>query len=266
MTKFRVCIAGRNHERFTEKCLTSVLSQEGDFTIDWTDDASFTPEAYVLARQLLGDNPYHDFRRIPERRGGLANLRASIMRTDDDAVDVLLGGDDELKPGAFARIAKEYEDPECWCTYGQLENTEGPEHYRAYEWVKGSDPRDQQFLWAPFTVRAKLAKKVLEEDLQMNGSFFMSSGDVALNIPIIEMAGHDRTRWIPDAWYTRRLHAGNDHNVDGRFQDFCAWMALCKPRYARLTSIDDAPIRTPHLLRNSIIFTPQHGRGHYVAY
>jgi hypothetical protein len=269
MASFRVCVAGRNHSAFTEECVTSILCQEGaDFVIDWTDDASTEKVSAMFlaagAVAKMGGHGHHLERR-PDRRGGLANLWHAIRRAHDDDVCVLVGGDDWLEPGALERVAREYEDPECWLTYGQMKNTLGPEHFRAYPW-NGKDPREQTFLWAPLTVRAKLVKKICEDDLKMAGWFFLSGGDVALNIPLVEMAGPERSRFIAEPWYNRRIHAGNDHNVDRRFQDFCGWRALCKPRYARLPSLEDAPIRTPHLLRSSIIFTPQHAMGHAVDY
>lgn len=264
MTTFRICVAGRNHEEFTEQCIASVLAQKGDFILDWTDDASRTDAAYQIAERMLRAER-HIITRRPWRHFAMFNLWRAMHRAEDDEVCVLLGGDDWLDPWALERIAKEYEDPTCWCTYGQLHNDVGPASFCSYEW-DGTDPRMQAFLWAPFTMRAKLAKKVVEDDLLLNGSFFQTSGDVALNIPIIEMAGHDRSRFIPDAWYNRHIHAGNDHNVNGRFQDFCSWEAMMKPRYSRLETMDDAPVRTPHTDGNSIIFTPKYLRGHFVAY
>lgn len=269
MTTFRVCVAGRNHAEFTEQCIASVLAQKGDFILDWTDDNSPTDDAYALAVRMLehcpSDRDRHVLTRTTWRRGAMQNLWRAMNRAEDHEVCVILGGDDWLDPWALERIAKEYEDPECWCTYGQLHNDVGPESFCSYEW-DGTDPRMQAFLWAPFSARAKLVKKVNEADLLLGGSFFMTSGDVALNIPIVEMAGHDRARWIPDAWYNRHIHAGNDHNVNGRFQDYCSWEALMKPRYSRLETMDDAPVRTFHTDGNSIIFTPKHTRGHFVAY
>lgn len=269
MTTFRVCIAGRNHEAYTEQCIESVLGQEGDVVIDWTDDASNTSDAIAIAAKTVEHTyraPKEEHRLMANlgRLGGIENLWRAALRAKEDDVCVILGGDDWLEPGAIARIAKEYEDPECWMTYGTYRNDDGSPPVCS-KW-DGSDPRDLMFLWAPLTVRGALIRKVLEDDLKIGGWFLPSSGDVGLTLPLVEMAGPERCRYIEDIWFVRRMHAQNDHALDRRLQDFCSWMAYAKPRYSKLASLEDAPVRTPHLLRRSMLFAPQYMHGMNVAY
>jgi hypothetical protein len=264
MTHFRICIGGRNHEAFTEQCLASALAQGPHVTVDWTDDASDTPAAFQIASRMLLDRDHRYEQRV-ERRGGLANLWHAIGRASDDDVCVLLGGDDWLEPRALERVAKEYEDPACWLTYGSYANTDPNVPVFCEPW-DGSDPRPHDFIWMPLTCRAWLAKKILEEDLKIAGWWQWTAGDVALNVPMIEMAGPEHVRFIEDVWYTRRIHPQNDGTVDRRLQDYCYWVSYGRPRYGRLASKDDAPVRTPHKLGYSILFSPDQPFGMGVAY
>jgi glycosyltransferase involved in cell wall biosynthesis len=292
----RICIAGRNHAAFVEECLASVLAQRVELSVDWTDDASDTPEAAEIAHRMLrlsfsgrglfredarvrlGVLPYatsqcdeagreyrgfHRVERRHERRGGLANLWHAIQRAAEDDVCVLMGGDDWLEPGGLARVAKAYEDPETWLTYGSYQNArprgrprEGPDPVPpCREWT-GCDIRPYDFLWMPLTCRTWLAKKVLVEDLKIAGWWQWSGGDVALNVPMVEMAGPAHARFIPDVWYTRRLHADNDTAIDANLQYYCNWISYGRPRYSRLASREDAPVRTPHRVNYSLLFSP----------
>ena len=105
------------------------------------------------------------------------------------------------------------------------------------------DARNHDFVWCnPLTWRAPLGKKIRKQDLCFaDGTFFPSSGDVALTIPMVEMAGLERVRCIEDVIYFYSLHDGNDGTVDKRLQDFCGWYARSKPRYHRLERLEDAP-------------------------
>jgi hypothetical protein len=255
MTHFRVCIAGRNHAAFTEACIISVLQQrEVDLTVDWTDDASDTPEAFQIASRLLLSKD-HRYARQSHRVGGLANIWFALQRAADDDVCVILGGDDRLEPGALSRVLREYEDPACWLTYGSYRNTDPNIPAFTGRW-EGEDVRPHDFIWMPLTCKAWLAKKVLEEDLKIAGWWQWSSGDVALNVPMVEMAGVAHARHIADVWYTRTIHQGNDTSVDRWLQDYCNFYSYGRPRYSALASRDDTPVRTPHELPFSIIFKP----------
>lgn len=293
MIRFYVCIIGRNLEHaWVEKNIRSVLEQETvdialdlrpgrpirsvvtgpvfgkepyQLTIDWTDDASDNARHSGLyrARAMLEKDASvtepngHLWTENRVRMGGLHNFYRAIHRAADDDVIVLLGGDDWIDPGSLERVAKLYEDPECWLTYGTWKNDNGKPTHQSFEW-DGCELRDQfhEFLWMPFTCRAWLAKKVREEDLKMGGNFFPSSGDVALNIPIVEMAGPEHARWIEEPWYNRRIHEQNDTSVDAALQYFCSWKAYAKPRYSRILGRNDEPTRTAHTMNYGLAFKP----------
>ena len=145
-------------------------------------------------------------------------------------------------PQALTRIAQEYADPNVWLTYGQ-QWPFGGQSVRARVMDSDKDARNHDFVWCnPLTWRAPLGKKIRKQDFCFaDGTFFPSSGDVALTIPMIEMAGLERIRCIEDVIYFYNLHDQNDGTVDKRLQDFCGWYARSKPRYHRLERLEDAP-------------------------
>ena len=258
--KFRAIITCRNAEQWVEKCLRSVLEQQGghDILIDFTDDASTdgTTEraeaAFFMEERAKNEIQFtssHDVlsrdRKLTvnsRRFGALENIWHAIQRSQDDEVCILIGGDDWLSSSeALSRIAREYESGDVWLTYGQ-QWPFGGQSVRARV-MDRPDARNHDFVWCnPLTWRAPLGKKIRKQDLCFaDGTFFPSSGDVALTIPMVEMAGLERIRCIEDVIYFYNLHDGNDGTVDKRLQDFCGWYARSKPRYHRLERLEDAP-------------------------
>ena len=240
--KFRAIITCRNAEQWVEKCLRSVLEQQGghEIRIDFTDDAS-TDRTAVLAKSLVRDATDYWTART-KRLGALENIWHALQRSQDDEVCILIGGDDWLSSSeALSRIAREYESGDVWLTYGQ-QWPFGGQSVRARV-MDRPDARNHDFVWCnPLTWRAPLGKKIRKQDLCFaDGTFFPSSGDVALTIPMVEMAGLERVRCIEDVIYFYSLHDGNDGTVDKRLQDFCGWYARSKPRYHRLERLEDAP-------------------------
>lgn len=267
--RFRVIAAGRNHAEFTEECARSVVQQmvRADVVCDWTDDASDTPEAYEIAKRVLGidrakvsfSSQEHFAVRRAERVGGLCNWYRAVQRATDDDILVFIGGDDRIEPGALARIRREYEeDRQCWATYGSMRNIPDGRVTNVCEpWEPPYATRPpKSFMWVAFTCRAFLAKKILERDLKLAGSFFMSSGDAAFTTPIVEMAGPEHLRLIKDEWYVRRIQPQNDGWVDPGYQHYCTMRAYMKPRYSRLASPEDTPTRSPHCLPYGLVVMP----------
>lgn len=258
--RFRVIVTGRNCAAYIPQCIASLGAQSGvDMVIDWTDDGS-TDDSAELAHDLLPNGSH--IRLNSRRLGAAANIAAAIVRSVPGEVCVLVGADDYLaRNSSLRRIAQEYEDPDCWVTYGQQWPTEG-RTVRGRP-MESDDPRNMDMIFvSPFTWRAELGRNVRPEHLQMNGQWLPSSFDVALAMPVVEMAGgRAHTRFIPDVLYMYRVHPTNDGAVDKRAQDFCAWYARSHPRYLPLAHLD-APVEIESAdvcpLKYGILFAP-HG-------
>jgi glycosyltransferase involved in cell wall biosynthesis len=260
MTTIHVCVTGRNCGEHVKTTLRSILEQRGrgegfDLEVEFTNDAS-DDDTLERADSLDYLNLLVQSNHV--RFGGLANWYEMIHNASDDDVLFFAGADgDVVKEGALERVARLYDDPETWCTYGTYENSDGSLSHVPFEW-DGRDVRDElhEFVWSPLTCRAWLAKKVLEEDLKVAGYFQWSAGDTALYVPIIEMAGPEHARFISEPWYVRRVHEGNDTTVDAALQYFCGWRSYGRPRYSRLRGRDDVPTRSAHKMKYGLIFHP----------
>ena len=258
MIPVHVIIVGRNHGAFTRECLESVVKQDyGDFHVTWVDDASDDDEAIEIACELL-DEP-HKIVVNQHRVGGVLNAYNAMVSTPQGEIVFIIGGDDYLtRDDALTIVAAEYEDPECWFTHGASWFI-GPNGKAGTFAAKAlhDDFRSHPFFWLPASWRSELSHKIDPEDLKIGGWWIQSGGDVAMLTPILEMCGLSRLRYIQETIYFYRAHDNNEGRIDTRYQEFCGWIARCKPKYSRLASLDDVPVRTEHVMPHGITFTPQ---------
>jgi hypothetical protein len=261
--RLRLIIIGRNTREFIDELFESIGKQRGgdDVFVDWTDDAS-DDRSFERAQSWLRNPEFMpddiELLKNKTRMGGCHNVWRAIQRSDPDRdVCMPIGGDDKLKEGALERLWNVYQNPEVWCTYGNFENSDGRITNKICEWPAPYATRPpKEFIFAPFTFRAWLGQKLCERDLLLAGSFFPASADTAMNIPIVEMAGPERAKFIEEKWYWRRIHPGNDGWVDPLHQHYCTYRANQKPKYGRIGSRDEVPTRSGHVLPYGMIIMP----------
>jgi glycosyltransferase involved in cell wall biosynthesis len=115
VTHFAVVVTGWNCVDVAGACCDSIESQVGDFTREaiYYDDGSDDGTSELLAG--MGVRTYR-----ATSNDGAARARFEAIRTVTrrDAVVVLVDMDDALEPGALARVALEYQDPDVWMTFG----------------------------------------------------------------------------------------------------------------------------------------------------
>ena len=85
----------------------------------------------------------------------------------------------------------------------------------------------------------KLFRLIKEEDLKdENGEYLHAANDVAIGIPILEMA-HMRTGYVPEISYFYNMNTGlNNHRVRLREQKNNDKKIRKKPKYNPLPSLD----------------------------
>lgn len=154
------------------------------------------------------------------RRKALHNIYEMVHNVSDpETVVVLYDGDDYLStPHVLERVAQEYADPATWLTYGQYlnipaqtigncrplpEDVASTNNFRKYPWIT-SHLR---------TFKAWLFNAIALEDLLYQGSFYDMAWDVAF-LPMLEMAGRQHIRFIPDILYLYRHHDRNDYALN----------------------------------------------------
>ena len=111
---------------------------------------------------------------------------------------VHLDGDDELTPGALARVAHFYQRQDVWLTYGSfvrqdgvLDHTWGPQFGRRYA---GSPPRRSPWRATHLrTFRAGLIQRVPLNHMidSRTGKLVDACGDLATMWPMLELAGEN---------------------------------------------------------------------------
>lgn len=151
-----------------------------------------------------------------------------------------LDGDDKFAhERALETLQAAYRDPEVWATYGNYVSDQGsvcrPMDSRGFREsiIHGG------WCWShPRTFRAHLIPHLKEEDMKdSQGEWYSSAPDVAIFLPILEMAGKPRVRFIdcPLVWY--RIHENNEHASRERLQDQvrCAVELFHKKPYEPIT-------------------------------
>lgn len=135
---------------------------------------------------------------------------------------VHLDGDDFfLRRDALEIIARSYQNPNTWATYGNYVSTQGsvcrPMDNRSFREsiVNGGWP------WShPRTFRAHLIPHLKESDMKdQQGAWYSSAPDVAVFLPILELCGQSRVEFIKEILLYYRIHANNEHSSSVKLQD-----------------------------------------------
>jgi glycosyltransferase involved in cell wall biosynthesis len=216
-----IVIPSYNNAVWYQRNLDTLFSQHySRYRVIYIDDCS-SDGTFQLVKEYIERNGQQHRTIIihnTERRGALANHYKAIHMCEDNEIIVQYDGDDFWKHDqALARINQAYEDPHVWLTYGQYElyppnDRQGDSRvmpsfvikrngYREYDWVTS----------APRTFYAWLGKRVALESLLHHGQFFLTTCDLALMFPMLEMAA-GRISFIPDILYLYNQTPQNDCN------------------------------------------------------
>lgn len=200
-------------EEFIGPCLASLRMQthpdwQALVTIDRRGDRT-----YERALDAAGGDDRIVITRNRQRLYPMENIVRAIRRSraEPEDVIVILDGDDWLiTDRALERIAAEYEDADCWMTYGSwISNVEGhPGRWPAY--ADGADFRSERWLGTAVRTWKKWLFDVIDgDDLRdRQGRYFRVTEDLACMFPMLEMATTRRARHIaePLMLYNRLSH------------------------------------------------------------
>lgn len=223
MNKIKIIIPFYNPGDFLEACVNSVLTQNYDnYEVLFINDSStdgaaekFIP-GKILKTDEVGDVSWVDSHPILSktkcknifewktsiRMTALKNIHSGVMgfATDPNDIVVLLDGDDWLlNKNSLSYINEFYEkNPDCWMMYGSSQWTDGrPCCARPYT----EDDYKLGLRKVPFkvshirTFRAGLYHSIAKQDpdfkcmLNGSGEFYRMTYDVAMFLPMLEMAG-----------------------------------------------------------------------------
>ena len=152
-------------------CKSSVAAQlDVDFEHIYVEAADQHP------RKTVAQNVYEAVAKLPAHR--------TVAWVD---------GDDWLShPLALAHVRKIYEvHPEAWVVYGQFMTSSGQKGFAAP--YPSADFRREPWLATHLkTFKAGLLQRVRPEDLQLDGVWLDRAVDIAIMLPMLEMAGPQR--------------------------------------------------------------------------
>ena len=238
---FALVIVGYNNGAFVEKTLKSLFSQVySNYRIIYVDDAS-TDGSFSLVKDLVDSSSAKDsvsLIRNSERLGELASLTQAIQGCADEEIVVWVGGQDWLAhEWVLHRLNAYYANPDLWLTFGQYREFPGYKLGMSAPFDRG-EWEEKGARGAAFTAYhlktfyAALLKQIDPADLMYQGSFLSSAIDMAVMIPLLELAqGH--FQYIPEIIYIASQKAPEEPELFLRSQRYIRSLAA----YTPLTSV-----------------------------
>lgn len=247
--RFVIVIPAYNAKAFYIKNLTSVLEQEySRFRVIYIDDCSTDGTSEFVENYIKSFPPACSFelRTNGCNKGALANLYEAIWSCENDEIIITLDGDDWLAHNRVLQILNDaYSSKETWLTYGQYITY--PMYHRGHcspipETVltgKSNTPL-RAHPWVTSHLRTfytALFKKIRSEDLLWEGEYARVSWDIAMMLPMLEIA-QERVQFIPDILHIYNDdHPLNDHHVRFKQQQQAEIYFRSLPSYPRASML-----------------------------
>ncbi len=249
---FVVVVPSYNNEKWIKKNLSSILEQRYDnFRIIYINDAS-TDGTGLAAEKFFKEHvlsiPY-DLWNNSRNLGASENIYQAVMSCENDEIIVMVDGDDWLAHDhVLERLNEVYADPDVWMTCGNHLQ------YIPYTFIKadaaGEIPKEilesnslRAYVQIKYplshlkTFYTALFKKVKFEDFQIDGHFFDCTSDVAMMVPMAEMAG-PHYRHIRDILYIyNHVSPLNDDKILYDRQQECLKNICSRPPYQQLANL-----------------------------
>lgn len=242
-TNFKVIIPVFNSQNWINLCIQSLLDQTYK---NWEsiiiDDASVDFTMNQI-KEVLGSSVSKNKFKIMKRTvnvGAMENIfyGANKLCTNDEDIIILLDGDDWLASNdVLEYLDKIYSETGCWLTYGQFQ-------YKSSGMIGTSQPildtenyRSNIYCSSHLrTFKFKIWKRIKEEDLKdSSGKFYSMAWDMAIMIPLIEMCGLERIKFIEKIMYIYNdENPINDHKKNQLLQITSDIEIRRKPSYQKV--------------------------------
>ena len=235
-----------NPGEFLEQCVSSAISQKYDnykmiFIDDCSTDGSFDKLPHDDDRAIIIRNE--------TRKTALENLHNAIMNCcEPEDIVVILDGDDWLSSKKVLQyIDKQYNSLDCWIMYGSASWTDGRNCFSSeYTEEDFKDLRKAPFRVSHLrTFKAGLYHKIKEQDSDFSclkdskGEFYKMTYDVAMMLPLLEMAGKEKVVHNKSILYIyNRENPISDDKVNQQLQWSIHAEILKKPKFKTLESYE----------------------------
>jgi glycosyltransferase involved in cell wall biosynthesis len=245
---FHVVIPTYNNEKWCIQNLESVLRQNYPaFRITIINDTSTDKTGPLLERYIARNKLSHKVRLVHNRgrSGMLANIYNAVRKMNPRSIVVTVDGDDTLRgTDVFTILKNVYKDQNVWMTYGSwVSDPPGARacNCRAFPEKIVQENRFRQHGYISSQLRtfyAKLFQKINKKDLQHNGKFFMTAGDVAFMIPMLEMASKGHFYYVKDVLYAYNMQNPiSDFRVCAKERTQCSKQIRSKRPYKPLKTL-----------------------------
>ena len=239
---FRIVIVGWNVGNYIERCIKSVIDQD---CTDWTACIVLDPspdDSFNKACEISKDD--HRIKVIlnSEQMFATANIIRSIAEqpNEDEDIIITIDGDDWLSGNDTLTILKSYytKQPNLLVTHGSWVSYPNPSAntnnspYSIDDWHKGI----RRVNWRASHLRTfkyKVWKHVDKDDLIGPDNLYARvAWDLAIMYPMLEMAGCERVKFIPEILYVYNQESPyNDGKMRLREQMLFADFFAAKPPY-----------------------------------
>ena len=157
---------------------------------------------------------------------------------DDEDICITLDGDDWLASSEVLRdVIGYYEDGNTLMTCGNFVHYHAPEQYSpGFTYKPEPFNHLRNLRWTSThlrTFKAHMFRKIKKEHLiAPSGNFWETCGDLAFMIPMLDMAGEDRVKYVQDVNMVYNVHNPlNDWKVDLPKQNEYAELLRQRERY-----------------------------------
>ena len=242
---FVLVIPSYNNEAFVEKCLRCVYAQNyANFRVIYIDDHS-SDQTLKKTRQLLKELDKQNRATLihnSHNQGALANIYNAVHSCLDHEIIILVDGDDFLAhENVLKKLNEAYADPNIWLACGS---------HLEYPSFQKSKPcslsrKGEAAVPALCSFYSALFKHIPLEDLFYRGRFYSMAWDLAIMMPMFEMA-KKHTKLLDDTLYL--LNTQNpisDSKINPLYLAECASHIRAKTPYSPLKRLQcaHAPLR-----------------------
>jgi glycosyltransferase involved in cell wall biosynthesis len=240
MVRFRVLMRARNAQDYIGKAIGSIVSQGYPGWLCTVALDAPTDRTYFKAMNCAIPRSRFTMKLQKEHLGLVGNLVSALdwMELDPEAVVAMVDGDDYVSPDALRVVAKVYEKyPDTLLTYGSyVKVSKGCKTKTSKAYPGDADVRTYRWHGSHLkTFKAKLWNALPKEHLMHDGIWLPAASDLAIMIPMMEIAGLDRCRHVKQAIYYYRDKTPQKTNVN--LQKKCERIIRLKPRLQRIESI-----------------------------
>ncbi len=207
--EFVIVVPSFNNDLYFERNLNSIFSQDyKNFSVIYIDDCSLD-NTYENVKNYVGRNGVEEKISLIHNNinhKALYNLYRAIHSVRNDQIVVLLDGDDWFENDhVLSNLNEYYQNSEMWMSYGQYirypDNGKGMCAPVTKKFLQKGKMRSHKWQYSHLrTFYAGLFKRIKLNDLIENGNFFSSAWDLAIMLPMMEMA-REHVYFTPEVSY-----------------------------------------------------------------